>query len=254
MSTAPITIVNTDVLDDVLLGLEDLIEAKVLGFLNVYTGKGTKKFYTYDDDVKKQNAVDTFRYDTTIKAAATTAATTQNTDSLTTSSKIRKKKLESEIKDAINVYLSTVINATTSVAAYNSPVVAVVPATGAVVVTALATATPITATGTPIVVPPPVTATSDSPYEIILDTDIMKLLVYNLFAHDLAHDLFPAGTGLKRVLELSKASDVPGRTTWLNSPHGGGKTYSNVNYKKKQFSDDVSENDTNIKEIANFNI
>ncbi len=256
MATAPSTIVNTDVLDDVLLGLEDLIENKVLEFLNVFTKSGKKKTYTYPDDAKKQHAVDTFKNNTTIIDGAKADATTKNTTSLTNSPKIRKKKLESEIKTAIDEYLATQITAVNSVAAYNSTVAPVVTAPGAVVVTALATATPITATGTPIVAP--VTTSSDSPYEIILDTDIMKLLVYNLFAHDLAHDLFPSGTGLKRVVELSTASDNPDRTTWFNSPHGGGKTYTNNNYKEKQFldDDDDSKNDTadiNKKEIAEFN-
>ena len=234
--------------NDIILGLSDLISSET----NKYLDKKANKSKFTDDTIKTQ-VNNFFKTDSTIIGGAETAATAADNAASALSVTQRKKNITKAITD----YLKTPINETTvenkytelAGAASGSAAVPLptVPS-GTPVVTALATATPVTASGIPIVAA--ATTTTDTPYEIILDTDKMKFFVYNLFAHDLAHDLFPSGTGLKRIVEIKNDTTNPTRKTWINSDlaYGGGNVYTNEVYAKDiMFLDDVDK--TNDKEI-----
>lgn len=235
--------------DNIILGLSDSISSET----NKYLDKKANKSKFGNPTIKTQ-VNNFFKTNSDIITGAETAAKAADNNALSVTK--RKKN----ITEAIKVYLQSVINQTTVETKYlalNSPSgSAAVPlptvSSGTPVVTALATATPVTAAGTPIVTAAITTTTTGAPYEIILDTDKMKFFVYNLFAHDLAHDLFPSGTGLKRVVEIKNDATNPTRKTWINSDlaYGGGQTYSNKDYAEKiMFLDDVVKtNDQEIKE------
>jgi hypothetical protein len=189
--------------NDIILSLSDLISSET----NKYLDKKSNKSKFNDDTIKIQ-VNNFFKTDPTIISGAEAAAAIADKPNLS----VAKRK--TNIKKAITDYLKTVITETTVVNKYtelkssgSAPVVLPTVPSGTPVVTALATATPITATGIPIVAPvvaTTVATTGVSPYEIILDTDKMKFFVYNMFAHDLAHDLFPTGLGQGRVEAIEK--------------------------------------------------
>ena len=191
---------------NVLLSLSDLISSETNKILDKKANKSK-----FNNPTIKTQVNNLFKTNSTIINDATTVAS--NFDSLPATKILSISKRTKNIERAITNYLKTVITETTVETEYtklangSSPPVAstVAPAPAPVaVVTALATATPITATGTPIVTAAATTTTA-SPYEIILDTDKMKFFVYNMFAHDLAHDLFPTGLGQGRVEAIEKA-------------------------------------------------
>lgn len=260
------TTFDTDTLDEVLLEIDDLIESKVNEFLDAFTKSGKTKVYTYTDATKKQNAINFFLNDTglNIKAGAIAAATAKNI-ALASDKKIRKKKLAQEINKAIDTYLNTVIDSTKVDTAYNNTAPVPSATTGPPVATTLATPTPVTATGTPIVTTTTATSTA-SAYEIILDTDKMKFFVYNIFAHDLAHDLFPVGLGEGRVNTIEQdqgpTSDIykflNRKPTYSSDVvYYGGKSY--MEYMEEPWKDDETKNQdkeeeeekTAIKEMKN---
>lgn len=239
--------------NDIILSLSDLISSET----NKYLDKKSNKSKFNDDTIKIQ-VNNFFKTDSTIITGAENAAAVADDATLS----VAKRK--TAIKTAVTTYLKTVITETTVANKYNelkSPssvtgavVLPTVPS-GTPVVTALATATPITATGVPIVTATS-TSTGVSPYEIILDTDKMKFFVYNMFAHDLAHDLFPTGLGQGRVEAIEKA-EVSSSSIYkfLNRKptfssdvvYLGGKRESYKNYLERQW---YTKNQKNTKKEA----
>ena len=116
---------------------------------------------------------------------------------------------------------------------------------------------------TPKSTAPASAVSKDSPYEIILASDKMKFFVYNIFAHDVAHDLFPSNEPSRyKDLQKGKLSTAT-LVNWLATPHSGGDKeknkapYSEKEYLDKEWGDEASifeddEDDKNIKkEIKN---
>jgi hypothetical protein len=250
--------------DNVLLNYNNLVEE----ILDKEFNKKPKKSNIYSNAAKanpttaatQQNLV--IQYFKTELEKETANNVFNNLKSALSSSLSSKKKQKNAETSMIN-FLKSKMTDTEILAKYNAGSGLVVPSAPAVpIVTALATATPVTATGIPIIAP--TLATTTTPYEIILDTDKMKFFVYNLFAHDLAHDLFPSGTGLKRVEEIQKDPTTPARTTWFNASHdntavayGGTIVKTNDAYRNMRFQDDEIETNEeqkiNEEEIIKYN-
>jgi hypothetical protein len=200
--------------NNVLLNYNNLVEE----ILDKEFNKKPKKSNPYSNTAQQNLVIQYFKIELEKETANKVFNIFLEPSTLALSSKKKQKKADNEMI----AFLKSKMTSAEILTKYNSGGTLHVPSVvtpPVPVVTALATATPITATGIPIVTPVVASTTTATPYEIILDTDKMKFFVYNLFAHDLAHDLFPSGTGLKRVEEIKVDTANPTRTSWFNVSH-----------------------------------
>jgi hypothetical protein len=235
--------------------------------LTNYVAKQSKKEFksnpaNYNDNYKKDNAIIQLKIDAIADPTVINAITNAETAATSMSKNARIGKMINAAKKAINNYLTSVIintaytNAPTLTQAQAQP-----QSTQAQppLLAAISSALPTPIQTTPSIISTtvsstpasstPASSTTNSPYEVILDTDKMKFFVYNLFAHDLAHDLFPSNepgryTELQTHPKLSTATIV----NWLATKHTTGKPNLGGS-KEKDYLDDKWSDSTKLDKI-----